>query len=110
EMGLIVGQRRLEAAKRLGLTEIPVRVVARFDDARLALLAERDENLCRLDMAPSERVSLGKALEAMEKEEAKQRQALAAPQEGRGRPEGGPGKEADRSRKIAGTGPGRRPR
>jgi hypothetical protein len=40
-----------------------------------ALLAERDENTCRLDMMPSELVALGRALEELEQPKAASRQA-----------------------------------
>lgn len=64
---LIVGQRRLEACRSLGWTEITVNVAAHLDDARAALEAERDENTCRLDMGLAEKLALGKALEELER-------------------------------------------
>jgi ParB family chromosome partitioning protein len=63
---LIAGERRLRAAKQLGWTEIPARVVKDLDDALLALKAERDENTCRLDFAPSEAVKVGARLEKLQ--------------------------------------------
>jgi ParB family chromosome partitioning protein len=71
---LIAGHRRLEAAKKMGWRKVAVRVVAGLEEAELALLAERDENTCREDFTPSEAVALGKALEALEKARAKERQ------------------------------------
>jgi ParB-like chromosome segregation protein Spo0J len=68
---LIAGFRRLEALKRLGWKIAPVRFVNL--DALLVLQAERDENTVRLDFAPSEAVAIGKALEAMERAQAKAR-------------------------------------
>lgn len=71
---LIAGQRRLESFRRLGRDTIPVNVAATLDSARAFLIAERDENVCRLDMAPSEKVSLGSALEELERPRARARQ------------------------------------
>lgn len=64
---LIAGQRRIEACRRLGWSEIPVRVIHDAITARALLIAERDENTCRLDMKPSEKVALGRALEELER-------------------------------------------
>lgn len=36
-------------------------------------VAERDENICRRDMAPSEKVALGRELEALERPRAEER-------------------------------------
>jgi hypothetical protein len=44
---------------------VPVVVASQTDDARTLLEAERDENTCREDMKPSERVALGLALEKL---------------------------------------------
>ncbi len=71
---LVAGYRRLEAAKRLGWEWVPVRVVATLDDALAALVAERDENVCRKDFLPSEAVAMGLKLEPMERAAAKERQ------------------------------------
>lgn len=64
---LIAGGRRVEACKRLGWKSIPVNVAATINDARALLEAERDENTCRQDMKPSEKVALGRALEDLER-------------------------------------------
>jgi len=64
---LIAGERRIAAAVQLGWTEIPVTVAESLDDARTALRAERDENVCRKDMTPSEKVALGRELEKLER-------------------------------------------
>src|SRR5262249_15655554 len=50
---LITGQRRLEAIRKLGWSQVPVRVLADSDDVVQLLLAERDENTCRKDFTPS---------------------------------------------------------
>lgn len=70
---LVAGQRRLEACKQLGIDDIPVRVVSRLDSATQFLKAERDENTCRLDMTPSEKVALGQELEKLERPAAEER-------------------------------------
>jgi len=72
---LIAGQRRLEACRMIGWTEIPATVVTNLSDARALLTAERDENTCRKEMTPSEKVSLGRALEPFVKERARERKA-----------------------------------
>lgn len=43
-------------------------------DALTHIIAERDENACRKDFTPLEKVAMGKALEAIEKPKAKERQ------------------------------------
>jgi ParB-like chromosome segregation protein Spo0J len=71
---LVAGQRRLEAAKRLGWSLVPCLMVDRLTDATKALTAERDENQCRKAMTPTELKSLTDALLEIEREEAKARQ------------------------------------
>lgn len=71
---LVAGERRLEAHKLLGLAEIECHVVHSIIDARDLLVAERDENTQRLEMAPSEAAQLGMAIEALEKPAALERQ------------------------------------
>lgn len=46
---------------------------------RALLEAERDENTCRLDMKPSEKVALGLALEELEKPKARERKTGRPP-------------------------------
>lgn len=70
---LVAGERRLEAHKLLGLAEIECHVVHSIIDARDLLVAERDENTQRLEMAPSEAAQLGMAIEALEKPAALER-------------------------------------
>jgi ParB family chromosome partitioning protein len=74
DMQLVAGCRRLEAVREMGWATVPVHVVDGLDDAVAALRAERDENLCRKDFSPSEAVAIGKALEDLERAEAKKRQ------------------------------------
>ncbi len=71
---LIAGQRRLEACKSLGWTEIPVTVVDLLQAAR----GEAHENFVRKDLLPSEIVALKRAIEPLERREARQRQGARA--------------------------------
>jgi ParB family chromosome partitioning protein len=70
---LVAGVRRIEAYKSLGKKTIPAIVANNLQDARLLLLAERDENDCRLDFTTLEAVALGEALEELEGPKAKER-------------------------------------
>ncbi len=45
-----------------GWSEVPVLVAANLDDVANALRAERDENTCRLEFAPTEAVAMAAAL------------------------------------------------
>ena len=74
---LVAGQRRLEAVRLVGMDTVPVRYVDTLDDAAALLRAERDENVCRKDMAASELYAMGKALEALERPKAAERQREA---------------------------------
>lgn len=76
DLHLVAGFRRLEAAKRLGWATISARIVNGLDDAVKALHAERDENTCRKDFTPSELVSMGLAIAAVEAPQAAERQRL----------------------------------
>lgn len=71
---LIAGRRRLEAVRKLGWEKVSVIIVNSLDDTLKALVAERDENTCRKEFAPSEAVTIGKAIEELEKPKAKERQ------------------------------------
>jgi ParB family chromosome partitioning protein len=64
---LVAGQRRLEACRMLGMTEIPVTIAKDLRDATALLIAERDENTCRQNMIPTELAALGLALEELER-------------------------------------------
>jgi len=74
ESRLIAGQRRIEAAKALEWAEIDAVVAGDLNDALRLLTAQRDENCCRMDFAPSEAVAVGAAIEAIESRAAKERQ------------------------------------
>src|SRR5579871_278823 len=67
---LIAGQRRLEACRLLGWTEIAVTVVDLYQAAR----GEAHENFVRKDLLPSEIVALKRAIEPFERREARTRQ------------------------------------
>lgn len=56
---LIAGQRRIEAARMNGWTEIPVTVI----DVADLISAERDENTERKDFTPTEAVAIGRLIE-----------------------------------------------
>jgi ParB-like chromosome segregation protein Spo0J len=76
---LVAGQRRLEAVKSLGWTEVDVRIVESASDAAVAIKAERDENVERKAMSAQEMVALGKALEKIERPKAAARIAANLP-------------------------------
>src|SRR5450755_2788085 len=69
---LIAGQRRLEACRQLGWTEVPVTVV----DLLQAVRGEAHENFVRKDLLPSEIVALKRAIEPIERREARERQGV----------------------------------
>jgi len=71
---LIAGQRRLEACRLLDWTEVPVTVVDLYQAAR----GEAHENFVRKDLLPSEIVALKRAIEPMERREARERQGSRA--------------------------------
>jgi N6-adenosine-specific RNA methylase IME4 len=66
---LIAGERRLQACKQLGWTEIPITVVALDNIVR----GEFAENTARKDFTLSEAVAIKRALEPIEKAAARQR-------------------------------------
>lgn len=70
---LVTGARRLEACRRLGRPVLAI-VDATFEDVRLALIAERDENTCREPFTWSENVEAGRRLEELERPAAAERQ------------------------------------
>jgi len=80
---VIAGARRLEAVRRLGWERVPVRVARSLDAALELLIAQRDENLCRKCLLPSEAVALADALRPLEAAEARRRQAATRARPGR---------------------------
>jgi N6-adenosine-specific RNA methylase IME4/ParB-like chromosome segregation protein Spo0J len=74
ERRLIAGQRRLAACRLLGWVEVPVTVVDLYQAAR----GEAHENFIRKDLLPSEIVALKRAIEPLERREARSRQDTRA--------------------------------
>jgi hypothetical protein len=70
---LVAGGRRLAAVRKLGWTRVPVQYVASADDAAVALKAEREENVCREPLKPTELVELGQRIKALESPKAETR-------------------------------------
>jgi N6-adenosine-specific RNA methylase IME4 len=83
---LIAGERRIEAVKLLGWTEIPVTVL----DPYAVVRGEYAENTFRKDFTPSELVAIAAEVEQVERERAKERQRH--------------GGRRERSGKLTGTG------
>lgn len=77
DLRLVAGARRLAAVRELGWAEVPVTVVESLDEALPLLLAERDENVERKELLPTEKVALGRRLRDFEKAEATERQREA---------------------------------
>jgi ParB/RepB/Spo0J family partition protein len=73
----LVAGARLAAARKLGVETIPAIVIDGLTDAVNLLKVERDENTCRKQFTPSEAVSIGKALEELERPRARQRQTAS---------------------------------
>jgi len=69
---LIAGARRLEAAKLLGWTNVPVHVV----DIDSIVRGELAENACRKNFTPSELVAIARTVEQRERELARERMTL----------------------------------
>jgi ParB family chromosome partitioning protein len=67
ERRLLVGGRRLEACKQLGMLTIPAVVAASLTELRHRVMAEKDENVCREPFKPSEMVALGKTIEQFQR-------------------------------------------
>jgi len=94
---LISGARRLEAMKRLGWRDIPVRMLPLAAIVR----GECDENTIRKDFVVTEAVAIATAVREEEARLAKQRQAAAGPKSGRGKKATGSGKLPE---PVAGSG------
>jgi len=71
---LIAGQRRLEACRLLGWTDVPVTVVDLYQAAR----GEAHENFVPKDLLPSEIVALKRAIEPLERRDAREGQGHKA--------------------------------
>ncbi len=79
---LIAGGRRIAAFEALGRATIPATVLDDLDELDAVLRAERDENIQRLDLVPSEAVSMGLEIERLASEEARARQLLGKSPDG----------------------------
>ena len=82
---LISGRRRIAAVKLLGWSSVPVTVAVGLEEAAQALRAERDENVQRLALKPTEALDLADRLEPLEREAAKERKIEGQQSGGRGR-------------------------
>jgi ParB/Sulfiredoxin domain len=82
---LIAGERRLAACAFVRWREVPVTVV----DLDKVVKGEFTENSERKDLTLSEAVAIKRAIEPIERAEAKERQAAAGPASGRGKSERG---------------------
>lgn len=104
---LIAGERRLEAYRLLGRSAIPARIVSDLTGAVERLRIERDENTERKPMTPEELVSLGLALEALERPKALERRDGQLKQGTAGQPRSGrttgTGKQAETREVVAGA-------
>ena len=102
---LIAGQRRLEACRKLGWVEVPVRILDL--DATLALQGQHDENVIRQDFLPTEAVDIVRAREGIEQKAARKRQ-LASLKQGNSTPvteifrNGEKGESADKAAAVVG--------
>lgn len=83
---LLVGGRRLEACRQLGMLTIPAVTAASLSDLRQRVIAERDENVCREPFRPSEMVALGRVIEEFQRPiaEAAEKKSPGRPKKGRG--------------------------
>jgi N6-adenosine-specific RNA methylase IME4 len=98
---LIAGERRLQAVKSLGWTDIPVNII----DLDAVVRGEFAENAIRKDFTLSESVAIKRALEPLEREAAKERQREGGRRGGEGSgklPEASKGNAADKAAKATG--------
>jgi ParB-like chromosome segregation protein Spo0J len=95
---LIAGGRRLEAVKSLGRESIPVNVV----DIHAVVRGEFAENSHRKDFTLSEAVAIKRALEPMERAEAKKRQGTRTDKHPGKLPTSSKGRAADKAAKATG--------
>jgi ParB family transcriptional regulator, chromosome partitioning protein len=99
---VVAGARRLAAVKSLGWRDVPVRVVRSLSDAGRALRAERDENTERQPFLPSEQVRIARALEPLERAEARTRQGTRTDKHPGKLPEGSAGDRRDKLAAVVG--------
>jgi site-specific DNA-methyltransferase (adenine-specific) len=84
---LVAGERRIQAFRKLGRSEIPATVI----DLDRVVRGEYAENFFRKAFSPSEMVAIADAIEATERVKAKERQIEGGRTAGRGRPRIGSG-------------------
>lgn len=86
ERRLLVGGRRLEACKQLGMLTIPAVTAASLSDLRQRVMAEKDENVCREPFKPSEWSAIGKVVEEFQRPiaESAERKSPGRPKKGGG--------------------------
>lgn len=89
ERRLLVGGRRLEACKQLGMLTIPAVTAASLSELRQRVMAEKDENVCREPFKPSEMGALGKKIEEFQKPIAEAAKAEGVKKGGRPRKNSG---------------------
>src|SRR5262245_2390474 len=100
---LLAGRRRVEAARRLGWTQLRALVDPGLDDAVQALKAERDENTGRVALTREEMLELASRLMELEKPKALARERAGKP--AGNLPEGGePGRARDKVADAVGMG------
>ena len=80
---LLVGGRRLEACKQLGMLTIPAVTAASLSELRQRVMAEKDENVCREPFKPSEMVAMGRKITEFERALSEQRQREGGKKGGR---------------------------
>lgn len=85
ERRLLVGGRRLEACKQLGMLTIPAVTAASLSDLRHRVMAEKDENVCREPFRPSEMVALGRVIEEFQRPIAEKAKAEGVKEGGKNR-------------------------
>src|SRR5262249_41385366 len=95
---LIAGERRLEACKLLGWTNVPVTIV----DLDAVVRGEFAENAYRKDFTPSEAVAIKRALEPIERAAAKERQGSRTDKHPGKLPKSSMGRAADKAAKATG--------
>jgi N6-adenosine-specific RNA methylase IME4 len=96
---LVAGQRRIEAFRFLGRSEIPVRVV----DLECVVRGEYAENFFRKAFTPSEMADIADALEPIERRAAKERQQEAGRAKAPGKfPEATQGRALDHIARLVG--------
>lgn len=96
---LVAGERRIQAAKLLGWTKIPVTVI----DLDAVVRGEFAENTFRKSFTLSEAVAIKRALEPLERAEAKRRQGRGGvPRSGKFPEQASKGRAVDKVAKVVG--------